>query len=57
MKKIYCKPSVVTVKVNSSFICASTTTVDVKSENYNEETMTDLSRRSRFSTWSDEDDE
>jgi len=56
MKKIYCKPSVVTVKVNSSFICTSTTTYDVKSKNYNEGSMTDLAREARFSSW-DEDDE
>ena len=56
MKKIYCKPSITAVKINnSSFICAST--LDVKSESYNENTMTDLSRGSRFSSWSDEDDE
>lgn len=55
MKKIYCKPSVVTVKVNSSFICASTTTYEVKGTY--EEGMTDLSRGARFSSWSDEDDE
>jgi len=53
MKKIYCKPSVVTVKVNSSFICTST--VEVKGKNYNEG-MTDLAREARFSSW-DEDDE
>ena len=57
MKKIYCKPSVVTVKVNSSFICTSTTTVNVKNESYDATTMTDLSRGARFSSWSDEDDE
>ena len=56
MKKIYCKPSITTVKINSSFICASTKTVDVKSESYNEETMTDLSRGSRFSSWSDDEE-
>jgi len=56
MKKIYCKPSITAVKINSSsFICTST--LDVKSENYNEGTMTDLSRRARFSSWSDEDNE
>lgn len=54
MKKIYCKPSVVTVKVNSSFICTST--VEVKGI-YEEGSMTDLSRSARFSSWSDEDDE
>lgn len=54
MKKIYCKPSVVTVKVNSSFICNSTTTYEVKG-NY-EGSMKVLSREARFSSW-DEDDE
>jgi hypothetical protein len=55
MKKIYCKPSVVTVKVNSSsFICTST--LDVKSESYNGETMTDLAREARFSSWDEEDE-
>lgn len=55
MKKIYCKPSVVTVKVNSSFICTSTTTYEVKGT-YKEGSMTDLAREARFSSW-DEDDE
>ena len=55
MKKIYCKPSITTVKINSSsFICAST--VEVKGI-YQEGSMTDLSREARFSSWSDEDDE
>ena len=55
MKKIYCKPSVVTVKVNSSFICTSTTTYEVKGD-YEEGSMTDLSRGSRFSSWSDDEE-
>lgn len=56
MKKIYCKPSITTVNINKycGFICTST--VEVKSENYNEGTMTDLSRRSRFSTWEDNEE-
>lgn len=54
MKKIYCKPSVVTVKVNSSFICTSTTTYEVKGKNYNEG-MTDLAREARFSSWDEEE--
>ena len=55
MKKIYCKPSITAVKINSSnFICASK--LDIKSENYDENTMTDLSRGSRFSSWSDDEE-
>ena len=54
MKKIYCKPSITTVKINSSnFICTS---LEVKSESYDAKTMTDLSRGSRFSSWSDDEE-
>ena len=54
MKKIYCKPSITTVKINSSsFICTS---IDVKNESYDATTMTDLSRGSRFSSWSDDEE-
>jgi len=55
MKKIYCKPSITTVKINSSFICTSNTTVKVKGD-YEEGSMTDLSRGSRFSSWSDDEE-
>jgi len=54
MKKIYCKPSVVAVKINiSNFICTS---VQVMGE-YDEGNMTDLSRSAHFTPWSDDYDE
>ena len=54
MKKIYCKPSVVAVKINiSNFICTS---VQVMGE-YEEGNMTDLSRSAHFTPWSDDYDE
>lgn len=57
MKKIYCKPSITAVKINKycSIICTST--VEVKRESYDEGNMIDLSRRSRFSTWEDYNEE
>lgn len=57
MKKRYCKPSTTTVNIKKycSFICTST--VEVKSESYDDETMTALSRGSRFSSWEDSEEE
>lgn len=56
MKRIYCKPSAMTVNISKycGFICTST--VEVKNKSYDGKTMTDLSRRSSFSGWSNDEE-
>ncbi len=45
MKKTYIKPNTIQVVIAITHPLLTTSTVEVKSESYNSETMTDLSRR------------
>lgn len=54
MKKAYISPETKTFRMETAqMVMASTVTVDVKSEEYSEGSMTDLSRKS--SIWDEEE--
>lgn len=56
MKKTYLKPSITLTEVMAAqtFLAGSTIVYKVKDEDYDDETMTDLSRNS-YSLWDDEE--
>lgn len=54
MKKTYIKPNTIQVVIAITHPLLTASTVEVKSENYDNETMTDLSRRGN-GLWDEEE--